>query len=122
VIYESGLGLRRQRYRAGTVWQPPEPLEGVGGYDAIPLDDRGNGWVLWNERVGAHLVSLRSRRLAAGEPMGPVEEVAPPFAGFAWFRGTPTDARGGVVAGWFRWVPAAAEERYELVANSFRAE
>jgi hypothetical protein len=122
VIYQSGLGLRRQRYVAGRGWQPPEPLEDVGGYDAVPLDDQGNGWVLWNERIDSGTVSLRSRRLAAGVAAGPVEEVAPPFAGYAWFRGTPLDARGGLVAAWFQRVSApGAAERYALVANRFLA-
>jgi hypothetical protein len=123
VIYESGQGLRRQRYGAGRGWQAPEPLEGVGGYDAVPLDDLGNGWVLWNERVDASTMSLQSRRLAAGVATGPVEVVAPSFAGHAWFRGTPLDARGGLVAAWFQRVsPTGAAERYALVANRYRAE
>ncbi len=121
VIYESGQGLRRQRYGAGRGWQAPEPLEGVGGYDAVPLDDLGNGWVLWNERVDASTVSLRSRRLATGVATGPVEPIASAFAGYAWFRGTPLDARGGLVAAWFQRVsPTGSAERYSLVANRFR--
>jgi hypothetical protein len=28
----------------------------VGGYDAVPLDDLGNGWVLWNERIDSDVV------------------------------------------------------------------
>jgi hypothetical protein len=122
VIYESGQGLRRQRYGAGRGWQPPEPLEGVGGYDAVPLDDQGSGWVLWNERIETDVVSLRSRRLTAGVAAGPVEEVAPSFTGYAWFRGTPLDARGGLVAAWFQPVSASgAAGRYALVANRFFA-
>lgn len=122
VIYESGQGLRRQRYGAGRGWQAPEPLEGVGGYDAVPLDDLGNGWVLWNERVDATTVSLRSRRLAAGVASGPVEEITPPFAGYAWFRGTPLDSSGGLVAAWFQRVsPTGSAERYALVANRYLA-
>jgi hypothetical protein len=122
VVYESGQGLRRQRYGAGRGWQAPEPLEGVGGYDAVPLDDLGNGWVLWNERIDSGTVSLRSRRLAAGVATGPVEEVAPAFAGYAWFRGTPLDTRGGLVAAWFQRGSAPdAAERYALVANRFLA-
>jgi hypothetical protein len=120
VIYQSGPGLRRQRYVAGRGWQAPEPLEGVGGYDAVPLDDQGNGWILWNERIDPGTVSLRSRRLAAGVAAGPVEEIAPSFAGYAWFRGTPLDARGGLVAAWFQRVSApGAAERYSLVANRY---
>jgi hypothetical protein len=122
VIYESGRGLRRQRYVVGRGWQAPEPLEGVGGYDAVPLDDQANGWVLWNEKIGSDTVSLRSRRLAAGAATGPVEEVAPSFAGYAWFRGTPLDTRGGLVAAWFQRVSApGVAERYALVTNRFRA-
>ena len=56
VIYQSGPGLRRQRYLVGRGWQPPEPFEDVGGYDAVPLDDQGNGFVLWNERIGSDSV------------------------------------------------------------------
>jgi hypothetical protein len=94
----------------------------VGGYDAVPLDDRGNGWVLWNERIGPNVVSLRSRRLTASVAAGPVEEVAPSLTGYAWFRGTPLDARGGLVAAWFQRVSApGAAERYALVANRFVA-
>jgi len=123
VIYQSGQGLRRQRYVVGRGWQPPEPLDDVGGYDAVPLDDLGNGWVLWNESLDSATVSLRSRRLAAGMVTGPVEVVAPSFAGYAWFRGTPLDTRGGLVAAWFQRVsPTGSAERYALVANCFRAD
>jgi hypothetical protein len=123
VIYESGQGLRRQRYGAGGGWQAPEPLEGVGGYDAVPLDDSGSGWVLWNERVDSSTVSLRSRRLAAGVATGPVEQIASAFTGYAWFRGTPLDTRGGLVAAWFQRVsPIGSAEHYALVANRFRSD
>jgi len=123
VIYQSGQGLRRQRYVVGRGWQPPEPLDDVGGYDAVPLDDLGNGWVLWNESIDSATVSLRSRRLAAGVATGRVEVVAPSFTGYAWFRGTPLDTRGGLVAGWFQRVsPTGSAERYALVANRFRAD
>jgi hypothetical protein len=122
VLYESGQGLRRQRYGTGRGWQAPEPLEGVGGYDAVPLDDQANGWVLWNERIDSGTVSLRSRRLAAGVATGPVEEIGPAFTGYAWFRGTPLDTRGGLVAAWFQRGSAPdAAERYALVANRFVA-
>jgi hypothetical protein len=122
VVYESGQGLRRQRYGTGRGWQTPEPLEGVGGYDAVPLDDQGNGWVLWNERIDSGTVSLRSRRLATGVATGPVEEIGPAFTGYAWFRGTPLDTRGGLVAAWFQRGSAPdAAERYALVASRFVA-
>ena len=120
VIYQSGSGLRRQRYRVGGGWQSPEPLEDVGGYDAVTLDGEGNAWVLWNEPVGPDSVSLRSRRLAGGVATGPVEELAPPFTGYAWFRGVPMDARGGIVAAWFQRVAGAGGERYAFVANRFQ--
>lgn len=123
VIYQSGPGLRRQRYVAGNGWQPPELLDGVGGYDAVPLDDFGNGWVLWNERIDSNVVSIRSRRLAAGVATGAVEEAVTPFTGYAFFRGTPLDERGGLVAAWFQRIPPLqpqdSPERYKLVANSF---
>lgn len=123
VIYQSGHGLRRQRYLVGRGWQPPEPLEDVGGYDAVPLDDLGNGWVLWNERIDSDVVSVRSRRLTAGLPVGPVGEAAAPFAGYAWFRGTPLDTRGGMMAAWFQRVSQPdATERHALVANRFRVD
>ncbi len=126
VIYQSGLGLRRQRYVPGSGWQLPEPLDGVGGYDAVPLDDHGNGWVLWNERIDSSVVSIRSRRLAAGVATGPVEEAAAPFTGYAWFGGTPLDVRGGLVAAWFQLVPPLPPQdsppRYALVANRFHVE
>ncbi len=123
VIYQSGQGLRRQRYVVGRGWQPPEALEGVGGYDAVPLDELGNGWAVWNERTGSDVVSIRSRRLAAGLPIGAVEEAAAPFTGYAWFRGAPMDARGGIVAAWFQRVsPLGDAGRYALVANRFRAD
>ncbi len=123
VIYQSGPGLRRQRYRVGRGWQPPEPFEDVGGYDAVPLDDQGNGFVLWNERIGPDSVSLRSRRLASGLAVGAVEEIAPPFTGHAWFRGVPMDASGGLLAAWFQRVsPQGDAGRYALVASRFRAD
>jgi hypothetical protein len=123
VIYQSGPGLRRQRYLVGRGWQPPEPFEDVGGYDAVPLDDQGNGSALWNERIGSDSVSLRSRRLASGLAVGPVEEVAPPFTGYAWFRGVPMDANGGMLAAWFQRVsPLGDAGRYALVASRFQAE
>jgi len=123
VIYQSGPGLRRQRYLVGRGWQPPEPFEDVGGYDAVPLDDQGNGFVLWNERIGSDSVSIRSRRLASGLAVGAVEEVAPPFTGYAWFRGVPMDASGGILAAWFQRVSAQGDAgRYALVASRFRAD
>jgi hypothetical protein len=123
VIYQSGTGLRRQRYLVGRGWQPPEPFDDVGGFDAVPLDEQGSGFVLWNERIGSDSVSLRSRRLASGLAVGAVEEVAPPFTGYAWFRGVPMDASGGIMAAWFHRVsPQGEAGRYALVANRFRTD
>ena len=123
VIYESGLGLRRQRHVAGNGWQPPELLDGVGGYDAVPLNDLGNGWVLWNERIDSNVVSIRSRRLASGVATGDVEEAAAPFTGYAFFRGTPLEANDGLSAAWFQRVPPLQpqdSERFKLVVNRFQ--
>jgi len=50
------------------------------------------------------------------------EPVAPPFNGFAWFRGTAMDAQGGLTAAWFQSVPQpdGAADRYSLVAGHYR--
>jgi len=123
VVYMTGSGLRRQRHVAGEGWQAPEPLEGVGGFDAVALDGAGDGWVLWSERDAANagVVTLRSRQLADGRATGPVEQIAPPLSGLAWFCGTVMDARGGLTAAWFQSVPRpdGAADRYSLVAGHY---
>jgi len=74
-------------------------------------------------RDGTRSVTLLSRRLADGRATGSVEQIAPPFAGFAWFCGTAMDAQGGLNAAWFQRVsePDVAE-RYALVAGRYDAD
>jgi len=121
VVYMSGLGLRVQRHAAGG-WQAPEALDGVGGFDSVTLDDHGSGWVLWSEPSAENreMVSLRSRRLAAGRAIGMAEEISPPALGLAWFSGTRMDAPGGLSAAWFRLTSEPGEPgRFALMAARY---
>jgi hypothetical protein len=103
VIYMTGLGLRAQRHTSAAGWSAPEPVEGVGGFDAVTLDDQGDGWIFWSEPGPSNQgIALRSRRLLAGRATGVVEEIAPPTPGLAWFRGVSLDSQGGVSTAWFR--------------------
>lgn len=103
VIYMTGLGLRAQRHTLAGGWSAPEPVEGVGGFDAVTLDDQGDGWIFWSEPGPSNQgIALRSRRLLAGRATGAVEEIAPSTPGLAWFRGVSMDSQGGVSTAWFR--------------------
>ncbi|HEY6552385.1 MAG TPA: hypothetical protein VI669_03480, partial [Vicinamibacteria bacterium] len=103
VVYMTGLGLRAQRHTSAGGWSAPELLEGVGGFDAVALDDQGNGWVFWSEPGASNQgIALRSRRLVAARATGEVEEIAPPTSGPASFQGVSMDSEGGVTTAWFR--------------------
>ena len=105
VIYMTGLGLRVPRHTSAGGWSAPEPVEGVGGFDAVTLDDQGDGRIFWSEPGPSNQgIALRSRRLLAGRATGAVEEIGPPTPGLAWFRGVSMDSQGGVSTAWFRLV------------------
>jgi hypothetical protein len=110
--------LRVHRYAAGLGWQSPELLEGVGGYDAIPVDANGNGWILWENQSPDH--EIWSRRLVGGRPADPLARVAQPSSGSASQVRAVADSRGGAVALWFEQTGGTMfDPEWTLVANRF---